>query len=87
LTILLTSFAPWLCHHRSNSSDDLLVSIQDNCPKNPEPQIFNTPPLKPKELRETKKIVSTFFMSQSPKWTPKFQPILLEMDMENFNLN
>ena len=34
MTILLTSFAPWLCHHRSNSSDDLLVSIQDNCPKN-----------------------------------------------------
>jgi len=33
LTILLTSFAPWLCHHRSNSSDDLLVSIQDNYAK------------------------------------------------------
>ncbi|MDB9412614.1 hypothetical protein PN446_08555 [Microcystis aeruginosa CS-567/02] len=29
MTILLTSFAPWLCHHRSNSSDDLLVSMQD----------------------------------------------------------
>lgn len=34
MTILLTSFAPWLCHHRSNSSDDLLVSIQDSYPKN-----------------------------------------------------
>jgi len=33
LTILLTSFAPWLCHHCSNSSDDLLVSIQDNYAK------------------------------------------------------
>ena len=33
MTILLTSFAPWLCHHRSNSSDDLLVSIQDNYAK------------------------------------------------------
>ncbi|MEY3557181.1 MAG: hypothetical protein RLZZ580_3239 [Cyanobacteriota bacterium] len=33
MTILLTSFAPWLCHHCSNSSDDLLVSIQDNYAK------------------------------------------------------
>jgi len=33
LTILLTSFAPWLCHQPSNSSDDLLVSIQDNYAK------------------------------------------------------
>jgi pyroglutamyl-peptidase len=34
LSILLTSFAPWLCHHRSNSSDELLASIQDNYQKN-----------------------------------------------------
>ncbi|MFM6407030.1 MAG: peptidase C15, partial [Microcystis sp.] len=33
MTILLTSFASWLCHHWSNSSDDLLVSIQDNYAK------------------------------------------------------
>lgn len=33
MTILLTSFAPWLHHQQSNSSDDLLVSIQDDSQK------------------------------------------------------
>jgi hypothetical protein len=62
-------------------------NFKDNLPKNPEPKIFNSPPMKPKDYKETKKVVSTFFMSQSPKWTPKFQPILVDMDIENFRLN
>jgi pyroglutamyl-peptidase len=30
LSILLTSFAPWLSHHTENSSDELLAAIQNN---------------------------------------------------------
>lgn len=62
-----------------------IPNFKDNNPI--KPNIFNTPPMKPKEYIETKKTISTFFMSQSPKWTPKFQPILREMDLENFKLN
>ncbi len=31
-TILLTSFQPWLAHHQSNSSDDLLELAMDQIP-------------------------------------------------------
>jgi pyroglutamyl-peptidase len=31
-TILLTSFRPWLAHHRSNASDDLLAQLQQAFP-------------------------------------------------------
>ena len=63
-----------------------IPNFKGNLPPNSEPKIFNSRPMKPKDYTDAKKVVSRFFMAQSPKWTPKFQPILVEMD-DSFRLN
>jgi len=64
-----------------------IPNFKDNIPINPEPKIFNSPPMRPLEYNQTKKVVSSFFMTQSPKWTPKFQPKINELEIDSFKLN